>query len=388
MVVLVAVVAPTRPLRCAAAVRAAAASPAVGAARVSSVAAAGAGAARHNSTLGDIVDARVAENPYRDCAVVQHQRIKWDFGDLKDQVDAVAAGLYEIGYGPGSRLALWLGNDSEHLVTTLAAAKLGVTIVSVDPDLSAADVGAVLSEESVRGLIFGQRYKGKARTQDVAGLVPELEQHQWGDTVKSKRLRSLRHLINTGSEQVDGIMHFNHFPVYNPMPDPLPRVRSVLNPADPFVVPYTAGATDGAPVRNAELSQKDLLDTAAAAAGAMKLTDQDTVVATADLSTRFGMGAGPLAALHAGARVVLPSREFGAAAALKAISTHVATAVTGDANGFAAMAAEAASNEGAYNLSSVSRGIAAGAKGVDAKLGSATVQAVDGDAVQAGKALA
>lgn len=51
-------------------------------------------------------------------------------------VNAFAAGLLELGYKKGTKLAVWLGNEVEQVVAVLAACKIGATVVSLDPALS------------------------------------------------------------------------------------------------------------------------------------------------------------------------------------------------------------------------------------------------------------
>lgn len=319
----------------------------LGARALSAAAGSGGGA-----SVGDLLDARVGATEHRNALVAMHQRIKWDYGDLAKQVNATAAGLYEGGYGPGSRIATWLANDTEALVVTLAASKLGTTVVAIDPSANVDDVVDVLREENARGLVFGQRFSAQDRVAAVAAAFPELSGYVWGDAVRSKRLRSLRHLVNTGTDGADGVRQFTEFLVYDPQPDPLPRVRSLVGADDATVVPYSADGQRGAVV-----SQADLLETAVAAADALNLSVDDTVVATAGLHTRFGFAAGPLAAIHSGARLVLPAREFAAAATIKAMSTHKATAVVGSPEHIAAVAA---ADAGGADLSSLTKGLVEG----------------------------
>lgn len=72
------------------------------------------GSSRSVSTLGDLVDLRADTTPYRNALQATHQRVRFDYNDVKTYVDAYAAGLHEAGYS-GSKLAVWLGNDSENV---------------------------------------------------------------------------------------------------------------------------------------------------------------------------------------------------------------------------------------------------------------------------------
>lgn len=147
-------------------------------------------------------------------------------------------------------------------------------------------------------------------------------------------MRSLRHLIDIGAETSEGIQQLHTFPVYDPMPNPLPKIRSALSGGDTFITAYGAVGD-----KATTSTHKDLLDESAAAAKSLGLSEADTVACTAGIHTRSGLTAGPMAAMQAGAQSILVSREFSAEAAWKSIGKHQATVVTGDAAGMAALEA-------------------------------------------------
>ena len=177
----------------------------------------------------------------------------------------------------------------------------GGRVIVIDPHVSIDGVATVIKAEECRGLMFGQRFKSEARTKLVAALTDHEFWH-WGDNVTDKSMRKLRHLINTGHEEVRGILQFGSLPVYNPMPDPIPILRPTLSADDVLVVPYSAAA-DGSAVRGEPLTQGALVSTAKASAKAMNLSGEDIVCVSAWLHSRFGLAAGSLAALHAGSKV-------------------------------------------------------------------------------------
>lgn len=328
------------------------------------------------STLGELVAERTAAKPRHEVLRVPHQDIVWDNTDLKEQSDALACGLLEIGYTRGSKLALWLANETEHLCAVLAASRIGCTIVSIDPHANADAVRDVLKAEGCRGLMFGQRFKSEHRGKAVQSIT-DLSTYHWGDMVNDKSMRKLRHLINTGHEDIRGVIQYKHFPVYNPSPNPLPSIK--LSKDDVLIVPYTASA-DGAASRGEPLTQGDLISTAKSAAKSMSLGGDDVVCVAAWQHSRFGLAAGTLAALHAGAKVIIPAREENASAALNSVAEFGATAFVGRAHSLAD-----APGLATFDLSSLRSGLLAGAAAPPELTG---VQAIDEESVQVGKALA
>ncbi|MGH7093097.1 MAG: AMP-binding protein, partial [Stellaceae bacterium] len=68
----------------------------------------------------DRIAARFAEH---DALIVRHQHIRWTYRELKDRVDALAAGLLALGLEPGQRIGIWSPNNSEWVLTQFATAK-------------------------------------------------------------------------------------------------------------------------------------------------------------------------------------------------------------------------------------------------------------------------
>jgi acetoacetyl-CoA synthetase len=68
----------------------------------------------------------------------RRRTLSWD--ELRAQVAALAAALAESGVGPGDRVAAWLPNIPETIVTMLATAAVGATFSSTSPDFGTAGV--------------------------------------------------------------------------------------------------------------------------------------------------------------------------------------------------------------------------------------------------------
>ena len=68
----------------------------------------------------------------------RRRTVSWD--ELRQQVAALAAALRDTGVGPGDRVAAWLPNIPETIVTMLATAAVGATFSSTSPDFGTAGV--------------------------------------------------------------------------------------------------------------------------------------------------------------------------------------------------------------------------------------------------------
>ena len=55
-------------------------------------------------TISALFDETCAASPDRPALIVRHQQIRWTYAELKDRVDAFAAGLVALGLQPGDRI--------------------------------------------------------------------------------------------------------------------------------------------------------------------------------------------------------------------------------------------------------------------------------------------
>ena len=106
--------------------------------------------------------------------------IRW--GELGEQVAAVAEGLRALGVGRGDRVVAYLPNAVEALVAFLAAAGLGAIWSSCSPDFGPGSVVDRFAqiEPKVMFAVDGYRYGGKdfdrlETVADVAAQIPSLE---------------------------------------------------------------------------------------------------------------------------------------------------------------------------------------------------------------------
>jgi acetoacetyl-CoA synthetase len=100
------------------------------------------------------------------------------WGELRERVAAVAAGLRQLGVGRGDRVVAYLPNIPEAVIAFLASASIGAIWSSCSPDFGARSVVDRFAqiEPKVLFAVDGYRYGGKDfdRLQTVAGLQAEM----------------------------------------------------------------------------------------------------------------------------------------------------------------------------------------------------------------------
>src|SRR5215210_260205 len=148
-------------------------------------------------TIGEHFDAVAGRWPDRQALVVRHQNIRWTYGELKERVDAFAAGLVALGLEPGDRIGIWSPNNAEWVVTQFATAKAGLILVNINPAYRLAELEYALNKVGCAGIITATAF----RTSDYVGmlntLAPELASAAPGQLCAAK-LPSLRSVIQIG----------------------------------------------------------------------------------------------------------------------------------------------------------------------------------------------
>ncbi len=106
--------------------------------------------------------------------------LRW--GELREQVAAVAEGLRALGVDRGDRVVAYLPNGPEALIAFLASASLGAIWSSCSPDFGPASVVDRFAqiEPKVMFAVDGYRYGGKdfdrlETVAEVAAQIPSLE---------------------------------------------------------------------------------------------------------------------------------------------------------------------------------------------------------------------
>jgi len=290
------------------------------------------------STVIGVVDTNVSVRPDREVYKQLEQEANLDSKQLQKHANAFARGLLEVGYKKGTRLALWMANETEHLVALLAATRTGVVIVSIDPDVPTTAISDILAAEKCRGILFTERYKGEHRGLTLPPLFPQVTELVPGDSLRIKTHRHLKDFISTGLDDLKGaVSTFQHVPMYGTLGDPLEEVKNLAGADDVALIPYTSKA--GEVVKGSPLTQKELLAAATKSAAALKLSPDDVVLLTAPLHSLQGFASGALASFLSGSQVIIPSKEFDAEKSASAVCSYRVSALASTPEQTAALSA-------------------------------------------------
>jgi fatty-acyl-CoA synthase len=310
-----------------------------------------------SNTIGQFFDLACEKWAARPALVVRHQDVRFTYGELREKVDQLAAGLLALGLEPGDRVGIWSPNNMEWVLTQFATAKIGLILVNINPAYRLSELEYALNKVGCKALILAERFKTSEYVGMLRELAPELANAVPG-ALSSKRLPSLRNVMVLGQSRHAGTFRFAD--VLTRGEDAhrtrISELSQVIQFDEPINIQFTSGTT-GAP-KGATLSHHNILNNGFFIGEAMRLTMEDRLCIPVPLYHCFGMVLGNLAALTHGACMVFPGEGFDPLATLQAVAEERCTALHGVPTMFIAQLDHP--DFARFDLSSLRTGIMAG----------------------------
>ncbi len=280
-------------------------------------------------TVGQTFDETVALYPDREAIIVCHQNIRWSYSELKQAVDACAAGLVSLGLEPGDRVGIWSPNTVEWVVTQFATAKAGIILVNINPAYRLSELEYALKLSGCKGLILADQFKTSNYVEMVRTLAPEIDTATPG-ALKAAKLPDLT-LVAVISEEETPAGFFNFKDIATQATEismaKVVELGSTLQPDDPINIQFTSGTT-GSP-KGATLTHHNIVNNGYFVAARQLFTEQDKLCIPVPLYHCFGMVMGVLGCVTHGACIVLPGDAFDPTVTLKAVVEENCTALYG-----------------------------------------------------------
>ena len=297
-------------------------------------------------TIGAQFDETCAAWPDNIALISRHQGIRWTYAQLKDRVDAFAAGLLALGLEPGDRVGIWAPNCAEWTITQFATAKAGMILVNINPAYRLSEAEYAINKVGCRALVIAVRHK----TSEYLAMVRQLREAQ--------RLPTVEAVITIGDDPHRGCQSFPHIQGTAKRADRarLAEIGPTLQFDDPINIQFTSGTT-GFP-KGATLSHHNILNNGFFVAEAIRLKAGDRLCIPVPLYHCFGMVMGNLGCVTHGATMVYPAEAFDPLAVLQAVAEERCVALYGVPTMF--IAALAHPDFAAFDLSCLRTGIMAG----------------------------
>jgi fatty-acyl-CoA synthase len=308
-------------------------------------------------TIGAYFDEVATRESERLALIVRQQGVRWTYGELKAQVDAVATGLLALGLEPGDRVGIWAPNCAEWVVTQFATAKAGLILVNINPAYRVAEVEFALNKVGCKTLITAPVHKTSDYIAMLREIAPELEGCVPAQLV-AKRLPQLRHVITLGETVHTGCLRFAELPAAGGSAEwaRLVELAGRLQFDDPINIQFTSGTT-GFP-KGATLSHHNILNNGFFVGEAIGLKSGERLCIPVPLYHCFGMVMGNLGCLTHAATMVYPAEAFDPLAVLETIEAERCAVLYGVPTMFIAELGHP--DFARFDLSSLRTGIMAG----------------------------
>jgi fatty-acyl-CoA synthase len=285
-----------------------------------------------NLTIGDLLHRTAERYPDRLAVASCHQSKRLNWGELSDEADRVARGLWSLGIRRGDRVGLWSTNCIEWIVMHMGCARAGASLVNVNPAYRSHELQYTLQKSRMKALFLWHKDK-RADYEDI------LARAQHGLTVE------LKHTIYFDSPE---------WPALLETPGELP---AYVDAEDVANIQYTSGTT-GLP-KGVMLTHHNIVNDGQFLAQGFHYTEIDKIVLPVPLFHCYGCVIGTMTSVNTGAAIILPNWTFDPRATLKAIHEERGTSVYGVP---AMYVAEMALPEFAsYDLTSLRTGMMSGA---------------------------
>ncbi|MGH6997688.1 MAG: AMP-binding protein, partial [Phenylobacterium sp.] len=308
-------------------------------------------------TIGAAFDATCAAHPHVPALISRHQQIRWTYAEMKQRVDALAAGFLALGLEPGDRVGIWAPNCAEWALTQFATAKAGLILVNINPAYRVAEAEYALNKVGCKALVTAVAHKTSEYLHMLRELAPELSASRPGD-LQAARLPSLRWVITLGEQDHAGCLAFHQACDAGTAADRqrLAEIEPTLQFDDPINIQFTSGTT-GFP-KGATLSHHNILNNGFFVAEAIRLQVGERLCIPVPLYHCFGMVMGNLGCVTHAATMVYPSDGFDPLAVLEAVEAEACAALYGVPTMFIAILGH--ERFGHFDLSSLRTGIMAG----------------------------
>ncbi|MBX9939494.1 MAG: AMP-binding protein [Candidatus Obscuribacterales bacterium] len=215
----------------------------------------------------------------------------YSYSDIQHKVSHLSEKLARQGLRKGDRVAIYLFNSPEFVVSFLALNNLGITVVPVNPLLKEEEIEHILHDSQARALITQREMRN-------------------GETKFSKNLKTSLEL------SLDLMLELNENQAYSVAPESLGQD---LDSASAALIVYTSGTT-GKP-KGAVLSYGNVAFTIQSYPLRFCLNQDDILLGVLPLCHLYGLLVVLAGAMKAGCGIVL-MKQFDAAAALLLIRSE------------------------------------------------------------------
>ncbi len=273
----------------------------------------------------------------REALVVPYQGYRATYTELWDEVTRAAKGLMALGVKHWDRVGIWSPNRYEWVVLQFASARVGATLVNINPAYRAVELEYALKQSEVHVLFLARRFRDADFPELLRQALPGCPELRNAIVIDDDWAKMLLH----GETTTDHALAAREL---------------ALDCGDAVNIQYTSGTT-GFP-KGATLSHHNILNNAYFVGERLGYTEKDRVCIPVPFYHCFGMVMGNLACAAHGACMVIPGEGFDPLSVLQTVNEERCTSLYGVPTMFIAELEHPRFAE--FDLSSLRTGIMAG----------------------------
>jgi acyl-CoA synthetase (AMP-forming)/AMP-acid ligase II len=174
-----------------------------------------------------------------DREALNFQGKRWNFSQVKQEVDRASARLASLGLNRQDKVGIWLPNRPEAIWYWMGAAQMGCVTVFFNTRLTQDEIDYQLRQSDTRVLIVPGAGGFRDFLGDVAKLCPELATAA-PDQLRCDAFPKLRHIVSLDKPQagLSGVTDWSA-----PPPTDLPMPAMETDPNQPALIVYSSGTT-------------------------------------------------------------------------------------------------------------------------------------------------
>lgn len=204
-----------------------------------------------NTTIGDLLDQQADAMPDKEALVYHYPElvinVRLTYSQYRTQANRLAKGLLALGVKKGDHIAVWATNLPEWVILEMAAAKIGIVLVTINTNYRTAELEYVLHQGDITMLLMIAESRGNSYLDAIYSIAPELKSltdpaHQ---RLCAAKLPRLQRVVLIGAAPQPGLMPYSQvIAMGEDIPDEALQARqSSVTPQDIAQIQYTSGTT-------------------------------------------------------------------------------------------------------------------------------------------------
>ncbi|XP_050347021.1 medium-chain acyl-CoA ligase ACSF2, mitochondrial [Nymphalis io] len=280
-----------------------------------------------HASLGDVVAKTAHRYPGRVAIRSIHEDLSITYDDLLNQADSLGCALRDNGFEKGDRLGIWSHNCIGWVVALVAAARVGLISVFINPAYEMNELGFCIKKTQMKGLLIGETIKKRDYIGRLNKILPELQTSKEG-SLASQIFPNLTTIMTLGKENINGVSTVDSLINRYKNNCEISKYGKEIKPEDGSICLLTSGTTGNpkaaldshlAVVNNTYFSGKRLLLN----------EEHQTVCLQSPLFHALGSIVTLISALQHGSTIVIPAPIYNVAANINALCAEKCTVVTG-----------------------------------------------------------